>query len=246
MENRVKKETEAVGGERTTMIINKFRINQFKPLTKKLIVLLIVLVSVFSCSKEDFYGSGDTLSEFRNVASFTRVFSEGTFKVNITKGEEQSVEITADDNIMQRVRTDVTNGQLRLYLTDGNYNNVHLEAHITVLDLKEISNSGDGDVYIHNNNDAGVFKTINSGAANIYLEGSCDFLDIQNEGSGTILAYHMPAKECKINIQGSGDIEVICEATLNVKIKGSGNVYYKGTPSINTKISGSGKVIHEN
>lgn len=213
---------------------------------KKAVMILVVISSLFGCSEDEFIGSGDTISEFRYVDFFNEVSSEGTFNVTITKGNEQTVEIIADNNIMQRVRTDVINGKLKLHLADGNYNNVHLEAYITVLDLKEIENSGAGDMHIYNNTDAQIFKAINSGSASIYLEGSCDYLDVQNEGSGSIFAYIMPAENCKIKIEGSGDVEVSCESNLDVRIKGSGSVYYRGNPSINTNISGSGEVINDN
>jgi len=213
---------------------------------KKVVIILVVFSSLFGCSEDKFVGSGDTISEFRYVDFFNEVSSEGTFNVTITKSDEQTVEIIADNNIMQRIRTDVINGKLKLHLADGSYNNVHLEAHITVLDLKAVENSGAGNMHIYNNNDEETFKAINSGSASIYLEGSCDYLDILNEGSGSILGYNMLAENCNIKIEGSGDVEVNCESNLDIRIEGSGVVYYRGNPSINTDISGSGEIINDN
>jgi hypothetical protein len=213
---------------------------------KKAVMILAAIAILFGCSEDNFIGSGDTISEFRYVDFFNEVSSEGTFNVTITKGDEQTVEIIADDNIMQHVRTDVINGKLKLHLADGSYNNVHLEAFITVLDLKEIENSGAGDMHIYNNTDVQQFKAINSGSASIYLEGSCNYLDIQNEGSGSIFASVMPAENCHIKIEGSGNVEVNCVSNLDVRIEGSGSVYYRGNPLINTTISGSGKVVNDN
>lgn len=213
---------------------------------KKVVLLFAVVSSIVGCSKDEVIGSGNTISEFRYVDVFNELSSEGTFNVTITKGDEQTVEIIADHNVMHKVRTDVINGKLRLHLADGNYKNVHLEAVITVPNLKEIENSGAGDMYIYNNLDVQTFKVINSGSANIYLEGSCDYLNIRNEGAGRILAYEMPAGNCNVNIEGSGDVEVSCETNLDVHIEGSARVYYRGNPSINTDISGSGQVINAN
>ncbi len=213
---------------------------------KKVVIILVVISSLIGCSEDEFIGSGHTISEIRNVNYFNEVSSEGTFSVTITIGDEQTVEIIADNNIMRNVRTDVVNGKLKLHLADGNYNNVHLEAHITVLDLKEIENAGAGDMRIYNNTGAEIFKAINSGSANIYLEGSCDNLDILNEGSGNIFGFNMLAENCTIKIKGSGEVEVSCESNLDVKIEGSGSVYYRGNPSIDVNISGSGEVINNN
>ena len=214
---------------------------------KKVILILVIAFTVFRCSdKDQFVGSGETTSEIRHLDYINKISSEGTFIVTITKGNEQMIEIIADDNIMHRVRTDVTNGKLKLYLADGSYNNIHLEANITILELNEIENSGDGDMHIYNNTNVESFKVYNNGSASIYLDGSCENLDIETEGSGPIFAYNMETENCDIEIEGSSDVEVSCDSNLDITIEGSGNVYYKGAPLINTNISGSGQVINDN
>lgn len=212
----------------------------------KVTVIIMVIISLIGCSIDEFTGSGISASEFRSVDDFEKVSSEGTFKVFITEGDRQSLKIVADNNILHRVKTEVRNGKLKLYLKNGNYRNVHLEAHIKVRNLKEIENSGVGDVHIHNVTNNGKFKAINSGSANIYLDGHCTLLDIHNEGSGNIFAYNMPADKCEIYNEGSGDVEVTCISNLTVRMDGSGNVYYKGRPSIDSQTSGSGRVISKN
>lgn len=211
-----------------------------------ILVFLSVGFTIIGCSADDVLGSGITATEFRNVASFEKVSSEGIFKVYLSEGEGQSVKIIADNNVLHRVKTEVKNGKLRLYLLDGTYNKVNLEAHIKVRRLKEMENSGSGDVYINNIRQNGTFKTLNSGSGNIYLNGYCTFLDINNEGSGNILAFEMPTDSCKIKTEGSGDVEVNCKSDLRVQIEGSGNVYYKGEPTIDSTISGSGRIINKN
>lgn len=221
-------------------------INVKSTVVKNVVLFLIISFLVLGCSKVEFIGSGDTISEFREVAYFNKVSSEGTFNVTITKGNEQKVEIIADDNVVKSVQTSVRNGKLRLHLSKGSFRNVHLEARITILDLVQIENSGSGDVHINNNTGVENYKVINSGSANIYSEGNCEFLDIKNEGSGNVFMYDMPARNSKIVIQGSGQVAIRCEDNLDVKIEGSGNLYFKGQPSISKNISGSGKVINDN
>ena len=213
---------------------------------KKGIILLAAVFIIMGCSGDRIVGSGDITSEFRDVSYFNRVSSEGVFEVHITKGNTQSVEITADDNIMSKVRTEVSGEKLTLRLKDGSYSNVHLSANITVLDLSSVSNSGSGDIHVYENTGEETVNVINSGSGDIYVEGSSEELNIDNEGSGDILAFDSPAEDCSIDNVGSGDIEVTCTGTLDVKIEGSGSVYYRGSPSINVSITGSGKVINRN
>ena len=200
-----------------------------------------------SCTDDDrINGSGNLVTETREVDEFTRVSSEGVFEVNIAAGATQSVEVMADDNIMQYVKTTVSSKQLSLYLKEGNYGNITLKSNIKVAALNGISNSGTGNINAINVNEAAEFNVLNSGTANITIQGKSDGLEIMNEGTGDFKGFDFIVNSCQVENVGSGDIEVNCNESLDIKITGSGNVYYKGHPSINVNISGSGKVIDAN
>ena len=213
---------------------------------RRLFLIAIIAITLASCSKDDYTGSGNTVSEFRDVHLFTKINSEGTFVVNITQGPTQSLEIIADDNIINRVKTIVSNDQLKIYLEDGNYKNTYLEANITLPDLKSIKNEGTGDITVFELQSAGTMEIENIGTGNIAIAGYTDNLTIVKEGSGTINCAEFMAANIDLHIEGSGDSEVYCTESLNVNIEGSGNVYYKGSPSVTIDISGSGQVIPMN
>lgn len=200
-----------------------------------------------SCTDDDkINGSGNLITETREVNEFTRVSSEGVFEVNITDDASQSVEATADDNVMQYVKTTVSSNQLSLYLKDGNYGNITLSANIKVADLNGIINSGTGNIKAYNVDEEAEFNVVNSGTANITIQGESDGLEVMNEGTGNFKGFDFEVNSCQVENIGSGDIEVNCNEALDIKISGTGNVYYKGHPSINVNISGSGKVIDAN
>ena len=69
---------------------------------KNIIILsALFLLSLFtSCTDEPILGSGNVVSEFRSVPTFTKVRSTGNFEVNITQGTNESLEIIADDNVI--------------------------------------------------------------------------------------------------------------------------------------------------
>lgn len=213
---------------------------------RRLFLIAIIAITLASCSKDDYTGSGNTISEFREVNSFTKISSEGTFVVNITQGPTQSLEIIADDNIINRVKTIVSNDQLKIYLEDGNYKNTYLEANITLPNLKNIKNEGTGDITVFDFQSEGTMEIENIGSGNITIAGYTDNLNIKNEGSGTINGAELMAANVEVHIEGSGDCEVYCTENLNVNIEGSGNLYYKGSPTIIMDISGSGQVIPMN
>lgn len=213
---------------------------------RRFLVIAIAVITITSCSKDNYTGSGNTISEFRAVDEFSKVSISGTFILNITQGPTQSVEIIADDNIIGKVNTKVSNDQLEIYLEDGNYKKTYLEANITVPELKGIKNEGTGDVTIFELQNTGTMEIENIGTGNIAIAGYTDNFNIQNMGSGTINSAEFMAAIITLRIEGSGDCEVYCTESLNVSIEGSGNVYYKGSPTINMDISGSGQVIPMN
>ena len=224
--------------------LNK-KTNKMKNLVILPIVLLLALIS--SCSRDTITGSGDLTSEFRNVANFTKVSSEGIFEVTITQGTSQSIEIIADDNIMHKVKTKVVNNELRLYLDDDNsYRDINLQANIAVPRVNGIKNSGAGNVTIYDVMEDGSFNVFNSGSGNISIDGYAESLSIKNEGSGNFYGFLFDINICNVDISGSGNGEVSCVDNLDIHIKGSGDVYYLGSPSIEADISGSGKIIDAN
>ncbi len=67
----------------------------------------------------------------------------------ITQGDFQSVEIIADDNIIHKVKTNVVNNELRLYLDDDdNYGDIFVQVNIIVPSINSIKNSGTGNIAI--------------------------------------------------------------------------------------------------
>jgi hypothetical protein len=219
--------------------------NKIKNLVILPAVLLLVLLS--SCSRDTISGSGELISEFRNVVNFTKVRSEGVFEVMITQGNSQSIEIIADDNIIQEIKTVVVNNELRLYLDDdNNYRHITSQINIIVPSITSIKNSGVGNILILDIDTIDDFNIYNSGTGNISIEGSAKSLTIKNEGSGDVEGFLFAIDDCDLQIIGSGDCKVNCANNLNVDIEGSGDIYYLGSPIIEADISGSGKIINFN
>ena len=50
-------------------------------------------------------GSGDVITETRDVAGFRRIVLVGEGNVIITQGDSESLEVTTDDNLMQYIET---------------------------------------------------------------------------------------------------------------------------------------------
>ena len=213
---------------------------------RKIIPTAVLLFFVLGCSKDTIVGSGNLVSQEREVSSFDRINNNGIINIELNQGDSQFVEITADDNVIDRVRTEVVNGELLVYLDGDSFRDIRINAVITTNSIKGIRNIGTGDVSASNILGNEDFTLYNSGTGTITLEGSANSLDVYNEGSGDIKAFEFPVDVAEVQLIGSGNCEVHCTDSMNVFIDGSGNVYYKGQPGIQVSIEGSGKVIDSN
>ena len=224
--------------------------NEFNKMSKAVLILFLSGLTILSsCTDDDnsrIFGSGNPTSELRDVASFTKVSSEGVFEVNIVQGETQSVEVTADDNVMRQVKTKVTNNELRLYLDGDRFNDISVIANITVPQLNGLNNSGIGNINAQNINVAGNMDIVNSGTAKITISGRAESLTVFNEGSGSFRGFDFMVNDATANNSGSGSIELFCNENLDATISGSGIIYFKGNPKVNVSISGSGQVVNGN
>ncbi len=214
---------------------------------KSFFLALPIILLLSSCSNDDnVFGSGRLISETRNVENFSKVKSEGVFEVSITQGNSQSVEITADDNIIARVKTTVVDNELRLFLKNDGYHHLTLKAKITVLNLNGLTNSGTGSMNVKQIAENGHFKVVNSGTGDIRIDGNANRLSVYNEGTGHFRGFEFIVKDGDVENLGSGTVEVNCSDNLKVDIEGSGDVFYKGSPVLEVKIKGSGSVVKVN
>ncbi len=215
--------------------------------TKAFLIGFFSFAALVSCTKDVIDGSGEITTQSRDVGPFNAIRSEGVFTVTITRGAAHSVEITADNNIVGKVRTQVAGNELRLYLdNDYNYGEVHLQANITVPGLSSLKNYGAGDVHIFDLAETGTFNLLNSGSGFVYAEGSARSLKIFNEGSGEIKAFGLQVIQCDATLIGSGGLEIECSELLKADIDGSCIIYYLGNPVIDATIKGSGQVLDAN
>lgn len=228
-------------------LLLRLQTKKFNAMKKIIGLLSLVSLSLISCENDDaYFGSGRAVTETRFVESFTKVKSEGVFDVTITQGLEQSLEITADDNIIGHVKTTVANNELRLSLKNDGYHDITLKARITIPQLNSLVNSGTGNMEISGFTENGLFKISNSGTGHIKIAGKAQSLSVFNEGTGKIQGFQFDVNEAEVKNLGSGQIEVHCSEHLKVNIQGNGNVLYKGNPTLQVNIKGSGSVLNSN
>ncbi len=189
-------------------------------------------------------GSGRPATENRPVSGFTRIDMAANGEVDIEQGEQESLTVEADDNVLPVLTSDVVDGTLKLGIKPGTSirSTTTIRYRVVVKDLAGVSVSGSGKIRA-----AGVqLRSLGvdvSGSGTVAMSGSAADQDIRVSGSGRYEAPDLTSEKVAVDISGSGEVIVSASRELTVDISGSGSVTYSGDPRVDQSISGSGKVI---
>jgi putative autotransporter adhesin-like protein len=208
-------------------------------------------------------GSGSVKTESRDVRGFDSVEVAGTGTLVITQGDSEHLTISAEDNILPKLTSEVVNGRLELHPQSNTQLNTSqpIRYMVTVKQLKDVRLAGAGDVQASSlsadqldiavagsgNTNIGrlTAKTLTvtiSGSGTATIAGQATEQNVTISGSGRYRAADLQSRRASIQINGSGDCAVSVADSLNVTIAGSGNVTYVGSPTVNQTILGSGRV----
>ena len=104
--------------------------------------------------------------------------------------------------------------------------------------------AGSGDVEIAPQGASRVDIT-GAGSGGIKATGTADILKVDVRGSGDARLGGLTARTADVDIDGSGEVEVAPQESLNVGIAGSGDVILRSEPKkLDASIAGSGYITH--
>ena len=188
-------------------------------------------------------GSGVSKTEQRTISDFKSVVVNGSTDVELAVGPASSLELTADDNLLEYLVTEVRDGVLVIEMKSGSYSpRVDAKVRATTPGLETVAIRGSADVAV-----GGVsgekFTFEISGSGDGRVEGKVGSTVARVTGSGDLRLSDLEARDAVVEVTGSGDVDVWATESLSISISGSGDVSYKGDPAKVTKaVAGSGDV----
>lgn len=187
-------------------------------------------------------GSGVAAAETRELAPFSAVELVGVNEVTIGVGGEQLVTVRADDNLLERITTDVRAGVLMIDQT-GNVDAVTpMSVEITVPSLDEVRLSGSGAMFVDGHELDGLTVEL-PGTGAIRVAGTVTTLDVDIAGTGEADLDQLVAQDATVALSGAGAVFVHVTGTLEVDVSGTGSVVYTGEPDrVDREITGAGSV----
>lgn len=190
-------------------------------------------------------GSGHPKTEQRALSGFDSIELRSSADIEVVAGSDFYVSVTADDNILPLLETEVRGNRLVIG-SHGSYSTHDKEkvvVHLPVLKGLTLSGSGDASVSGVSGNEV-AFSI--SGSGDITASGNTGRLDAQIEGSGDMGLESLETSDAHVRIDGSGDAHVVARQSLDVEINGSGDVRYRGNPDkLRQVVNGSGSVTRD-
>jgi hypothetical protein len=237
---------------------------------KKLFLATALLISLSSCFAQwpwqKVEGNGNLKKENRPASGYTAISSSGSWDVMVAYGESNSIQVEADENLLEYISTKVENGKLSIKTTK----NVNLRSknritiYVSLTRLTAVSLSGSGDIigegkFTNDGNtdfsvsgSGSIKMTVNkldkvdvgvSGSGNVRLSGSANSVEARISGSGNADCSNLICDDAYAHISGSGNIKLNANRAIDANISGSGNVSYRGAASdVKKHVSGSGRL----
>ena len=223
----------------------------------------VLCSSVVGCSP-GIDGNGDRKEETRSVAAFSRVRSDSELDVQIAQGDEESVTVSLDSNLLDLVETRVSGDTLFVNMKDNVDRTVdgpHVLITMPALSAAKLAGSGSLtvsfdapeqplDLYLSGSGDLRFVGTTAalgaylSGSGDIRLQGDTSDADLKLSGSGSIRGQYLTASSASIELSGSGDIAATVQDSVSLGLSGSGRIDLFGAASIDGyRDTGSGEIV---
>jgi hypothetical protein len=212
-------------------------------------------------------GSGNVISQTRQVSDFDAVSVSYPAEVLVKQGNAESLKIEAEDNLMPNLKTQVKNGTLEIFYKRENGKHVNptktVKITIVVKDLTNVDFTSAGELTVENLKtdaldvslsgagniklDQILVKALNvslSGAGSSTASGTADDLELSISGFGDFKGADLHSKDARVDISGAGSATVWVDNDLNAQISGAGSISYYGSASVTKQVSGVGGINH--
>ena len=220
-------------------------------------------ILLLSCIAPDcITGKGAVVKRPVQLQPVNAITLQGSLDVQLTQGEGQSVEVEAQENLVDLVETTVKDGHWTIRTRECYRTDKPFVVHLRVPKIDRVTVQGSGDVVgtgtftgntfnldvqgsgdLKINVNGSTVKTSVQGSGTVKVAGTCDDLAATVQGSGDVKAADLKAGRARVNVMGSGDITVRTNGALEGEIMGSGDVEYVGTPTpLRVEVTGSGRV----
>jgi len=238
--------------------------NTFIMVLMIIISLSFLLVCTTSCIRVGFVGSGNVVTEDREVSGFDEISVSTGINLFVEQTGEESLLLEAEDNILPKVESQVKNNTLVIRIKPMSFGGINtrepINCYVTVKEIKDIDVSSGSNVSTDILKSEELAIDMSSGS-NGYFEVELEDLDVdlssgsKLEISGNTEYQHadissgseydatdLLSKKAIIDVSSGSNAKINVSDDLEVDISSGSSVKYIGSPEVKTDISSGGSL----
>jgi Putative auto-transporter adhesin, head GIN domain len=220
---------------------------------KKIFLLLITAVSLSAAAQQKTIVNDANAQKRTLNSSFTGISVSDGIDLYITQGDEESIAVSASDvKYMERFKTEVDNGVLKIYYDTKGINwmsndRKKLKAYVSFKTLDKLHGSGGADVNatsditadnlemkftsgssFNGKITAKELEVDQSSGSSINVTGSATSLKIDVSSGAIFKSFDLAVDYCNAKASSGGGVRVTINKELSAKANSGGGVRYKG------------------
>jgi hypothetical protein len=191
--------------------------------------------------------------EVRTAGAFDEVAVTGKILVELIPGSKEEVDVAVSGVELDRVVTEVSQGQLKIRMKPGIYSDASVTVHVTYRTLRELHATAGGEYYSRHVI-TGDKLTLSASAGGIAeLEAEVDAIELKaGEGSrltvsgvarsmrasissgGILSAEELEAESASVRVSTGGKADILVSDNLEANVSTGGKLTYAGNPEVET------------
>lgn len=183
--------------------------------------------------------------QVRSVSPFKGIAVHGPVSLVVEAGKSYSLRVQGDPRFIERVTSEVVDGELRLDMKDSTRNSLKSSDRVVVTlpSLQTFKGEGAGEMRL--TNVRGERLDVNyRGAGRLAIDGEVRELRLTAQGVGEVDTKALVAQDANVSFEGIGSVNIYARDKLNANVRGMGNLTYYGNPRVvNKSVSGIGSVV---
>ncbi|MDD3406254.1 MAG: DUF2807 domain-containing protein [Paludibacteraceae bacterium] len=233
-----------------------------------LLTIIIIPVNNFwpQSIKRQLQHSDILKEETRNVGQFSAIQLSGNITAYLTQSNNTEVNIRFPEGLENQVKTEVKNGELKIYVEGNKWITNEIFAYINTPNIKSIELYGASDLECTSNITAenltlnllgsssadfniNVKKQLQlktAGSSSVDLRGEAKSAEINILGASDLDAFDCTFSTCKLNATGASDAEITVTDSLWATATGTSEIDYAGSPKfVSQKTSGVSSITKQ-
>lgn len=187
-------------------------------------------------------GSGSVASEKREVSEFSKIDVSHVFQVEVIAQAEYAVEVEADDNLLQFIKTEVRGDTLHIDLDERVKTSNGMRIRVSAPNIERVQASGASRINISNLHNSEL-AVDTSGASKISASsGETGNLIVEVSGASQLDLSGLWAATANIDASGASKVNVNVANELIADASGESRINYAGSPKVSKSTSGASSV----